>query len=233
MDKDLLLRSLLRTFEDGRMSQTEHGDIARKLVESPPPPADRRAVGLALVGAVRDRMSDPSDRAALDWLRDSLGMLWTDAPAQASAGSAESAAYFGPEDPMVETLQDLLRAARKTIDVAMFTITDNRLAGALLDAHRRRVAVRVLTDDDKQWDEGSDVRQLSDAGLPVAVDRSPFHFHHKFALIDGATLVTGSYNWTRGAANDNRENFLVTKDRTLVTAFGRAFQQLWGKLYQA
>jgi phosphatidylserine/phosphatidylglycerophosphate/cardiolipin synthase-like enzyme len=54
--------------------------------------------------------------------------------------------------------------------------------------------------------------------------------HHKFALFDRVRLITGSYNWTRGAAEGNEENLIDTADPELVAAFGRAFDALWEKL---
>ncbi|HHO49381.1 MAG TPA: hypothetical protein ENK18_00555, partial [Deltaproteobacteria bacterium] len=44
------------------------------------------------------------------------------------------------------------------------------------------------------------------------------------------TLVTGSYNWTRGADLNNRENFLITEDPSLVRAFSEAFEAMWSEL---
>ena len=54
--------------------------------------------------------------------------------------------------------------------------------------------------------------------------------HHKFALFDGATLATGSYNWTRGAWHDNQENLIITTDRRLVAAYTSVFERLWKAL---
>jgi phosphatidylserine/phosphatidylglycerophosphate/cardiolipin synthase-like enzyme len=54
--------------------------------------------------------------------------------------------------------------------------------------------------------------------------------HHKFAIFDGALLLTGSYNWTRGAARDNEENFITTPDRRLIASFTAAFGRLWNSL---
>ncbi len=41
------------------------------------------------------------------------------------------------------------------------------------------VAIRVLSDDDKSADEGSDVMRFERAGIPVRVDRTEHHMHHK------------------------------------------------------
>ncbi len=90
--------------------------------------------------------------------------------------------------------------------------------------------MRVITDDDKAADGGSDVRRLAQAGIAVRDDRSAAHMHHKFALVDGAALLTGSYNWTRSAARENEENFVITGDRRFVGAFARQFEKLWEAL---
>ena len=83
--------------------------------------------------------------------------------------------------------------------------------------------MRIITDDAKADDLGSDIDRLGRPGIAVRVDRSPFHMHHKFAIVDGATLLTGSYNWTRGAARDNEENLIVTDEPRLVSAFASTF----------
>ena len=139
-------------------------------------------------------------------------------------------AYFSPGDDCPRAIGRLLASARRTADICVFTITDDRLSDAILDAHRRGVAVRIITDDAKAEDLGSDVGRFERAGIPMRVDRSPFHMHHKFAILDGATLLTGSYNWTRGAARDNEENLIVTDDPRLVAPFAATFDRLWEKL---
>lgn len=54
--------------------------------------------------------------------------------------------------------------------------------------------------------------------------------HHKFAVFDDALLVSGSYNWTRAAAEHNKENLIITRNRGLMSKFARVFEQLWGEL---
>ena len=81
-----------------------------------------------------------------------------------------------------------------------------------------------------QQHAGSDVWRLQAAGIPVRFDRSPFHMHHKYAVFDSASVLTGSYNWTRSAASENHENVIVTADPRLVAAFGEVFETLWQRL---
>ena len=97
-------------------------------------------------------------------------------------------------------------------------------------AVRRGVRVRIVSDDDKSEDLGSDVDRLRAAGAQVVLDASEAHMHHKFAVFDGQQLVTGSFNWTRSASEVNAENLVVTDDPRLVGAFANEFERLWQRL---
>lgn len=156
------------------------------------------------------------------WLEQVIRALDTGAP-----GEEEVAAWFSPGQDCRRAILDQIARSRRTLDVCVFTISDDRIAEALLVAHRRGIAVRVLTDNDKTDDEGNDVDRLAAAGIAVREDRSAWHMHHKFALVDGHTLLNGSFNWTRSASDYNQENVLVTQEPRLVEAFAREFERLW------
>jgi phosphatidylserine/phosphatidylglycerophosphate/cardiolipin synthase-like enzyme len=95
-----------------------------------------------------------------------------------------------------------------------------RLVGAVALTPARPARVQARS-------QGSDVRRLAQAGIPCVADNSPFHMHHKFAIVDGATLLTGSLNWTVQAVQSNQENVIITDDAALVHAFAGCFAQLW------
>ena len=137
--------------------------------------------------------------------------------------------HFSPGDDCPSAIVTQIEGTQRSLDVCVFTITDDRITSSLLDAHRRGVRVRIITDNDKAHDEGSDVRRLSRAGIEVREDASPFHMHHKFAIFDGRMMLTGSYNWTRGAARNNQENLIVSSDPRLLAPFEREFSTLWAR----
>src|SRR6185312_11991251 len=139
-------------------------------------------------------------------------------------------AHFSPGEHCPCRIAQLFGRAVGKVDVCVFTITDDRITSAVIDAHRRGVAIRIITDNDKANDEGSDIVRLDEAGIPVRVDRTEYHMHHKFAVFDDSILLTGSYNWTRGAARFNNENFIVTTEPRLISPFANSFEQLWNKL---
>jgi mitochondrial cardiolipin hydrolase len=220
-----LIQHLVATLDDAALSRSERRALRVVLDEHPLGPRDLQVLQAALYDAAAEAMHDPRDGQVLRWLEATSAALRAhDAP---SAPAVTSRAWFGPQDPLAALLASQLEAARQGIDAAVFTITDDRIAAALIAAHQRQVRVRILTDDDKAGDPGSDIWRLQRAGIPVRTDHSPSWMHHKFAVIDGHTLINGSYNWTRAASRDNRENFLISGDPQLVQAYQDAFERLW------
>jgi len=66
--------------------------------------------------------------------------------------------------------------------------------------------------------------------MPVKIDDTHNHMHHKFMVTDDHTLLTGSYNWTRSAADFNQENVLLTTNGQLVADYVRVFNRLWREM---
>jgi mitochondrial cardiolipin hydrolase len=144
-----------------------------------------------------------------------------------STKASINSVHFSPGDDCRRKLLDLCVSARSSLDISVFTISDNRLSDAIISAHKRGIAVRVITDDEKMADAGSDIDLLQRAGVAVRTDKSSAHMHHKFALVDRHSLVNGSFNWTRSASDYNQENILVTNEPLLVAAYLEEFESLW------
>lgn len=138
--------------------------------------------------------------------------------------------FFSPGDDCLNAIRQQLRSAMSTIRICVFTISDDRITNEIKSAHRRGVSVRVLTDNDKSQDMGSDIDELVKAGVEVKMDETRNHMHHKFAVIDKEYLMTGSYNWTRSAANYNHENLLLTSDKGVVNEYLKEFEKLWEEM---
>jgi len=103
------------------------------------------------------------------------------------------------------------------------------IATEVVHAKRRGVNVRVITDDEKQDDLGSKASTLKSQGIAVRNDGDLSHMHHKFCVIDQAILLNGSFNWTRSAVLNNRENVVISKDAYLVSDFMAEFNRLWNE----
>jgi phosphatidylserine/phosphatidylglycerophosphate/cardiolipin synthase-like enzyme len=66
---------------------------------------------------------------------------------------------------------------------------------------------------------------LVNAGIPVFIDDKHAIAHNKIMIIDRATLITGSFNFTKAAEEKNAENLLVMKgNKGLVSEYLRNFE---------
>ena len=226
---DALLLQLQSSLEDLRLSDDEKRSLAHALEGGRPGDETRRRLRNRAFDLVRERIFAGDARAAelVKWLEGVAKLLDSGNEAHPEI---ESRAYFSPGVACLEAIRQYVRRARSSLDICVFTVSDDRISSEIVAAHRRGVAVRLITDNDKEEDAGSDVEWLRDAGIPVAVDITSAHMHHKFALIDGDWLLNGSFNWTRSASEKNEENLVASNDPELVRQFRRHFDVLWKQL---
>lgn len=215
---------LSQTLEDRRMSRSERRAL-RQVLNDAMLSDDELAIARALAFSLaREADLDPRAKQVLAWLEEAIKLL---IPGERERSIAE--ARFSPGPECRNAVRHLFREAKTSAEVCVFTITDDGIADEILSAHQRGVSVRIVSDDLKSEDLGSDIARLSDAGIAVRSDDSDHHMHHKFAIFDGAKLATGSYNWTRSAARYNQENLVVTDDPRLVRPFRSTFEALWSE----
>lgn len=205
---------------DGSMSRTERQALRLLIAETDDPEEliEKRRAAFAKARATN---------ANIDWLEEVVSML---SSPREKLPVPHGEAFFGPNDDCGLRIVRLLDSCETRADICVFTITDDRITRSILAAAKRGVALRIITDDDKSLDRGSDVGKLEDAGIPVRRDRTEAHMHHKFAIFDGSILVNGSFNWTRGASEANQENVTILHAPILITAFQKEFDRLWKKL---
>lgn len=228
MASEALQSQLRQSLEDLLLSRGERQALRQIFEDLAPEPNQIAELRRMIFETARAKVQQRDSGLVLDWLEELMKLLQTQAAAETEVLPPES--HFSPSEDCPQRIMQLVHAARSALDICVFTITDDRLAGAMIDAHRRGVALRVITDNEKAFDLGSDVARLQEAGVELKVDQTPFHMHHKFALFDRQLLLTGSYNWTRGAARDNLENYIVTSERRLVEPFQEVFERLWKAL---
>ncbi len=229
-DDSASLESVLRdTLDDRRLSRSERralGGVFEAHANDASGRARLRNLAFTIARDSIDAANPQEARKVLSWIEDVVKLLVVQ---PSDAKPPENEAYFSPGDACQKKIRSLLRSANRSVDICVFTITDNRISREIEDAHRRRVDVRILTDNDKSEDLGSDIDDLRHRGVPVAVDESEKHMHHKFAIFDRKILLTGSYNWTRSAATENEENIITSDDPNLVRSFSSEFESLWKK----
>lgn len=145
--------------------------------------------------------------------------------AVSSVAFASVSVHFSPG--VRQHILPLLNQATRSIDFAMYSFTDSDLAWALVRAHGRGVKVRLYLDAEQAAGKYSKSRFFENRGLAVRYYHGEGIMHHKFAVIDGKTVVTGSYNWTASAEERNRENALIIVDPAIAAAYQAEFERLW------
>ncbi|MCC3506576.1 MULTISPECIES: DUF655 domain-containing protein [unclassified Microcoleus] len=170
-------------------------------------------------------------------------------------GNATVAVQFSPTSatlPWEQSVNSLinrtLAKAKKSVNLALFVFSAQRLSNTLELESRRGVAVRALIDPNfiyRPYSEGLDMmgatfmqdcggleadnrpwkKPLTTVGVPLLPmgDR----LHHKFGVIDGNTVLTGSHNWSEAANHGNDETLLAIDSPTVGAHFEREFDRLY------
>ena len=145
-------------------------------------------------------------------------------------------------------LESFLTKAKRNIDMALFVFSAQRLADVLEEKAKQGLKIRLLADRGFASRSYSEVLDLLGVALPdrnckLEKNNQPFEIalrgvgvprlargdklHHKFAVIDNKTVITGSFNWSPSAAHINDETLLVIHSPQLAKHFTREVDRLW------
>lgn len=143
-----------------------------------------------------------------------------------SADHLDVSAYFQPFDDAESVALAELAKAQKTVHIAHYNIRNTHFYDALVALRARGVAVTIDTDKDEaaqpwNWLTG----QFVASGFDVFTYKPPTAkdaiMHLKACVIDGETVMTGSYNWNTTAQLSNDENMLVIRDAQVAGEYER------------
>lgn len=146
--------------------------------------------------------------------------------AESSHSSVQVA--FSPNGGATEAITQLIGEAKQSIRVAAYSFTSKEIAGALLEAHKRGVDVRVVLDKSNATAKYSSATFLANLGIPIRLNYQYAIMHNKFIIVDGKTTQTGSFNYSSAAEKKNAENVLILSDQLgLAQTYTREWQRLW------
>jgi len=143
------------------------------------------------------------------------------------SGARVERVCFSPGGRCSLELLRLFRQANRSIHVMIYSFTLDSLANSLIDATRRGVEVRVIIEKDNAFARGSEYEKLKAARVNIRLDGNSADMHNKVAVIDGYILVTGSFNWSTRAEEDNNENLIVIVDRRVAKIYEDEFERIW------
>ena len=144
------------------------------------------------------------------------------------------AILFTRDVSVAEVIERQLQAAKKSIDAALYRLDSPRLARALEIAVLGGLSVRLVLDHNKYVSTPATRELLADHHLSFRLSAGPGgrfrKMHHKFVILDGQVVLTGSYNWTIESEEQNYENLLIVRHPSVVLPYAREFEELWTSL---
>ena len=135
--------------------------------------------------------------------------------------------YFSPKRGAADTVVGFIDRCTDSIDAAVYSITHDEIAKALVRAKARGVQVRVIIDNLQAANKYADDEHLLEHGISLIRARQSGCMHNKFIIGDKKSVGTGSFNWTKNADTRNRENFVIIRLRYVVQEFQREFDAMW------
>ncbi len=148
-------------------------------------------------------------------------------------------AFFSPDDKPTKKLLELIVTTRRSIVIAVYFLTDEIIADALIEAHKRRVDIKIILDPITAESRYGKAHILAQNGIEVYVFSPELRaedneskwsgqalMHNKYAVFDNDYVWTGSFNWTVTACMHNCENVVLIKDHELCAQYRQSFDKL-------
>jgi phosphatidylserine/phosphatidylglycerophosphate/cardiolipin synthase-like enzyme len=137
---------------------------------------------------------------------------------------------FAPEDDVIAAIDQLLNTATTSIDFMAFSFTQADMGAIMAERARAGVRVRGIFERTGSETEFSQLRPLFCGNrLDVRQDGNPFILHHKVIIIDGTTVLSGSFNFSANATRSNDENLVIIRDPVLAAQYLLEFERQYAR----
>ncbi len=143
-------------------------------------------------------------------------------------------ALIAPKQELMEKLIELINAEKTSVKIAVYTLTNRKVAQALLDAKKRGVSVEVIIDGASRKPKFT-IGEFIKADIPVFIfekkeeKKGKAHMHHKFCLLgnrETPLIWTGSFSPSYSANHDHRENVLIISLEKVFLEYEKEFESL-------
>ncbi|AUS99352.1 competence protein ComE [Nostoc sp. CENA543] len=144
---------------------------------------------------------------------------------------------------------ETLNSSTQSVDMALFVFSEQRLANILEIRHQQNVAIRALIDKQFAYRPYSEALDMMGVALSnkckYELDNKPWQnplttvgvpilpkgdlLHHKFAVVDQKTVITGSHNWSDAANKANDETLIIIENPNIAAHYVREFNRLYTK----
>ncbi len=150
--------------------------------------------------------------------------LFTSSACQAADPVTASHVYFSPKGGCTKAITDAIGQAKQSILVEAYSFTSFPIAQALIDAQKRGVKVEAIADGKQIHEKKTKLGLVAKGGVITYLDKAHAIAHNKVMIIDGKTVITGSFNFTNAAEERNAENLLIVDDAALAAQYASNWQ---------
>jgi len=133
--------------------------------------------------------------------------------------SSQTQVYFSPNGGATSAIIRELAQAKNEILVQAYSFTSKEIAKALVDAHKRGVRTEIILDKSNRSKKYSGGDFTAHMGIPTYIDAVHAIAHNKIMIIDRFVVITGSFNFTRAAENNNAENLIIIRSQELAKIY--------------
>ena len=137
--------------------------------------------------------------------------------------------HFSPKGGCNDAIIKELGKATSNVRVQAYELTSVRIAKALADVSKRNVKVELILDSRQHNQVGNQLelfRAYPDISIKLDGNKHS-RSHSKVIIIDGAVVITGSFNFTDNAENWNVENLLVIRSKAIAQKYLDQWQDRW------
>jgi cardiolipin synthase len=136
-------------------------------------------------------------------------------------------------DDSAKPIVDAIDAARKSLRIKMFSLSDPVMLAALIRAHKRGLKIRVMLNPARRSGEIQNKGSrsaLREAGIDVLNSNPTFDVtHEKSMVVDDSTALIGSLNWEPENFTKTRDYAVMTTDKQEVSEVIACFEADWSR----
>jgi phosphatidylserine/phosphatidylglycerophosphate/cardiolipin synthase-like enzyme len=135
--------------------------------------------------------------------------------------------YFSPEDDVLDRIIPIVAGAQSNVRFLAFSFTDYPLAKTMIDRYAAGVDVAGVYEKTGSETEGAELRTFWCAHVPVRQDGNPRFLHDKLIIVDNRVVITGSFNFSNNATDNNDENVIIIDNPGIAALYMEEFARVW------
>ncbi|MGV3524892.1 MAG: phospholipase D-like domain-containing protein [Candidatus Sericytochromatia bacterium] len=146
-----------------------------------------------------------------------------------TVGHSRIETYFAAEGRVAGKVAEALNKASQSIHFMAFSFTHDGIGEVVAQKLGAGVQVRGVFEKVGSGTQYSEFGALKAAGADVRTDGNSKILHHKVFVIDGKTVITGSFNFSDSADEKNDENLLIIEDAALAQQYLAEFERVYAQ----